>query len=151
MTFTDKRLGSVLVWGVIAGCSLNVGAASREVSSKTTFEAKLHCDAARPTLLRVKYRVTQADANTSFIVQVALLPHGTSRPTADELTKHTLGVITPYQMPPPSALNEAVFSLPAWFCASPDTSGRLFMQMLPPHPQGRPPTSRMQVMDWRLE
>jgi len=151
MTFTCKRLGSVLVWGVIAGCSLSVGATSREVSSKVIFEAKLRCDTARPTLLRVKYRVSKAEANNTFILQVALLPQGASKPTPDELNKYTLGLIAPYQMPPPSAINEAVFSLPEWFCASPGASGKLLMHMLPPHPQGKPPTSRVQVVDWRVE
>jgi hypothetical protein len=128
-----------------------VGATSREVSSKTIFEAKLRCDTARPTLLRVKYRVAQAEVNTAFIVQVALLPQGSSNPTSDELNKYTLGLITPYQMPPPSEINEAVFSLPEWFCSSPGTSGKLLMHMLPPQPQGKPPASRVQVVDWRLE
>lgn len=160
MALALGRLASPVIWGAASACSLNACATSQEVRGEVRYEATLRCSATprvRPTLLRVKYRVPHAEQADAFIVQVALLPSVSRRApssnpvVADDLNRYALGLISLYQMPRPRDVNEAVFSLPEWFCSQPDAQGKLVMRMLPPNPEGKLGSGRLQVVGWALE
>ncbi|WP_423035214.1 hypothetical protein [Undibacterium sp. Di26W] len=155
-----RKLVLIVIWGAaLAGC-INAYAAPQEVRAKVRYEATLVCKQTfhvRPTLLRVKYRVPHIEKTDTFIVQVALLPHeytnlaSNSSIYFESLNKYALGLIALYQIPHPWVINEAVFSLPDWFCSPVETQGKLVMRMLPPNPEGQLGTGRLQVVSWNLE
>lgn len=138
-------------------------AAPRTLTAQAPVQWQLDCqertsqDSVLHTALHIQYRV-QGSANAAFVVHAALLPPdsklGLHTPVTDpQLGRHALGVVSSYAPSAPGAVQEAVFSLPEWFCADTKSAGgRLVLHLRAANPKGQLPSgTALELMQVQLQ